>query len=50
MQRRRRKGYVPAAAFLKAYLGHEHKEQAFTWLVRAAEERLNMLMLVKVYP
>jgi len=48
MQRRRKKGYVPAAAFLNAYLGLDDKEQSFTWLERAAEERSNMLMLLKV--
>jgi hypothetical protein len=49
MQRRRKKGYVPAAAFLNAYLGLDDKEQSFTWLERAAEERSNMLMLLKVH-
>jgi hypothetical protein len=48
MQRRRKKGYVPAAASLNAYLGLADKEQSFTWLERAAEERSNMLMLLKV--
>jgi len=49
MQRRRKKGYLPAAAFLNAYLGLDDKEQSLTWLERAAEELSNMLILLKVH-
>jgi TolB-like protein/tetratricopeptide (TPR) repeat protein len=50
LHRRRQKGYVPAAAFLNAYLGLGDKEQAFAWMERAAEERSNILQFLKVHP
>ena len=50
LQRRGRKGYVPAAAFLNAYLGLGDKEQAFVWLERAAQERSNIMQYLKVHP
>jgi len=50
LQRRRRAGYVPPAAFLNAYLGLGDSEQAFTWLGRAAEERSNIMQFLKVHP
>jgi TolB-like protein/tetratricopeptide (TPR) repeat protein len=46
----RQKGYVPAAAFLNAYLGLGDTEQAFVWLERAAEERSNIMQYLKVHP
>ena len=49
MQRQRKNGYAPAAAFLNAYLGLDDKEQSFTWLERAVEERSNLLMLLKMH-
>jgi hypothetical protein len=36
LHRRGLQGYVPAAAFLNAYLGTGDTEQAFVWLERAA--------------
>lgn len=48
--RRGQKGYVPAAAFLNAYLGLGDTEQAFVWLERAAEERSNIMQYLKVHP
>jgi TolB-like protein/tetratricopeptide (TPR) repeat protein len=50
LRRRKQKGYVPAAAFLNAYLGLDDREQAFVWLERSAEERSNILQFLKVHP
>jgi tetratricopeptide (TPR) repeat protein len=50
LQRRGRKGYVPAAAFLNAYLGLGDAEQAFVWLERATQERSNIMQYLKVHP
>ena len=50
LHRRRRRGYVPAAAFLNAYLGLGDTEEAFAWLERAAEERSNIMQFLKVHP
>ena len=50
LQRRRQKGYVPAAAFLNAYLGLGDTDEAFVWLERAAEERSNIMQFLKVHP
>jgi TolB-like protein/DNA-binding winged helix-turn-helix (wHTH) protein/tetratricopeptide (TPR) repeat protein len=50
LQQRRYAGYVPAAAFLNAYLGLDDKEEAFTWLGYAAEERSNIIQYLKVHP
>ena len=50
LHRRRQTGYVPAAAFLNAYLGLGDTEKAFEWLGRAAEERSNIMQWLKVHP
>ncbi len=50
LQRRRQTGYVPAAAFLNAYVRLGDKEGAFIWLGRAAEERSNIMQYLKVHP
>jgi TolB-like protein/Flp pilus assembly protein TadD len=50
LHRRRQRGYVPAAAFLNAYLGLGDTEKAFAWLERAAEERSNIMQFLKVHP
>ena len=50
LRRRMQKGYVPAAAFLNAYLGLGDTEQAFAWLERAAKERSNIMQFLKVHP
>jgi TolB-like protein/Tfp pilus assembly protein PilF len=47
---RRKKGYVPPAAFLNAYLGLGDKEQAFVWMDRCAQERSNIMQFLKVHP
>jgi TolB-like protein/tetratricopeptide (TPR) repeat protein len=50
LHRRRQRGYVPAAAFLNAYLGLGDTEGAFAWLERAAEEQSNIMQFLKVHP
>ncbi len=50
LHRRRQTGYVPAAAFLNAYLGLGDTEKAFAWLERAAEERSGIMQFLKVHP
>jgi hypothetical protein len=47
---RRRQGFVPAAAFVNAYLGLGDKEESFAWLERAVEERSNIVQFLKVHP
>ena len=43
-------GYVPAAAFVNAYLGLGENEQAFAWLEQAYKEQSNILQFLKVHP
>jgi tetratricopeptide (TPR) repeat protein len=50
LKRRRTAGYVPAAAFVNAYLGLGENDQAFAWLEQAYKEQSNMLQFVKVHP
>lgn len=50
LKARRRKGYIPAAAFVNAYLGLGDTEQAFYWLDQASREQSNILQFVKVHP
>lgn len=50
LHRRRQTGYVPAAAFLNAYLGLGDNERAFAWLERASQERSNITQYLKVHP
>ena len=50
LKRRRQKGYVPAGAFVNAYLGLGENEQAFAWLERAAQEQSNIMQFIKVHP
>jgi TolB-like protein/tetratricopeptide (TPR) repeat protein len=50
LKRRQEKGYVPAAAFLNAYLGLDDREQIFVWLERAYQEQSNILQFLKVHP
>jgi tetratricopeptide (TPR) repeat protein len=45
-----RAGYVPAGAFVNAYLGLGDTEQAFAWIERAYQEQSNILQFVKVHP
>ena len=50
LKRRREKGYVPAGAFVNAYLGLDDREQVFVWLERAYQEQSNILQFVKIHP
>ena len=50
LHRRRLAGYVPAAAFLNAYLGLGDTEEVFAWMQRAAEERSSIMQFLKVHP
>jgi pentatricopeptide repeat protein len=50
LKRRKQRGYVPAGAFVNAYLGIDDKEQAFAWLERAYQEKSNILQWLKVHP
>ena len=50
LKRRQQTGYVPAAAFVNAYLGLGDNEQAFAWLERAYQEQSNILQLLKGTP
>jgi TolB-like protein/Tfp pilus assembly protein PilF len=50
LKRRREAGYVPAGAFVNAYLGLDEKEQAFGALQQAYKEQSNILQFVRVHP
>ncbi|HUN25178.1 MAG TPA: tetratricopeptide repeat protein [Steroidobacteraceae bacterium] len=50
LKRRRAAGYVPAAAFVNAYLGLDDHEAAFQWLEHAYAEQSNILQFLKVHP
>ena len=50
LKKRRRAGYVPAAAFVNAYLGFGENEEAFVWLERGYQEHSNILQWLKVHP
>lgn len=50
LKTRQKKGYIPSAAFVNAYLGLDDKEQAFVWLERAYQEQSNILQFAKVHP
>ncbi len=50
LQRRKKAGYVPAAAFVNAYLGLGENDQAFAWLEQAYKEQSNILQFLKVHP
>jgi len=47
LKRRQQKGYVPAGAFVNAYLGIDDKEQAFIWLERAFQEKSNIFAVAQ---
>jgi TolB-like protein/Tfp pilus assembly protein PilF len=50
LKKRESAGFVPAAAFVNAYLGLGDKEQAFVWLEQAYGEQSNILQFVKTHP
>jgi TolB-like protein len=49
-RRQQQTGYVPAAAFIYAYLGLGDNDQAFVWFERAYQEQSNILKYIKVFP
>jgi pentatricopeptide repeat protein len=50
LKRRRKAGYIPAAAFVNAYLGLSDNDQAFYWLEQAYREKSNILQFLKTHP
>jgi tetratricopeptide (TPR) repeat protein len=50
LKKRRDTGYVPAAAFVNAYLGLGENDQAFVSLEQAYKEQSNILQFLKVHP
>jgi TolB-like protein/DNA-binding winged helix-turn-helix (wHTH) protein/Flp pilus assembly protein TadD len=50
LKRRRKKGYVPAAPFVQAYVGLGDFDEAFAWFERAYQEKSNILQWIKVEP
>jgi pentatricopeptide repeat protein len=50
LKQRQKAGYVPAGAFVNAYLGLDDREQAFVWLERAYQEHSNILQNLKIHP
>jgi pentatricopeptide repeat protein len=50
LRRRQQEGYVPAAAFVEAYLGLAETDRAFTWLERAYQEHSIIMQVLKVDP
>lgn len=50
LKRRRSAGYIPAAAFVNAYLGLDDTEEAFVWFEKAYREKSNILQFVKTHP
>jgi TolB-like protein/Tfp pilus assembly protein PilF len=50
LHQRRKAGYVPAGAFVNAYLGLGENDQAFAWLEQAYKEQSNILQFLKVHP
>jgi TolB-like protein/tetratricopeptide (TPR) repeat protein len=50
LQKRKRAGYVPATAFVNAYLGLGENDQAFAWLEQAYKDQSDILQYLKVHP
>jgi TolB-like protein/DNA-binding winged helix-turn-helix (wHTH) protein/Flp pilus assembly protein TadD len=50
LKRRQKTGYVPAAAFVDAYLALGERDQAFAWFERAYQEQASFLQWLKVHP
>jgi pentatricopeptide repeat protein len=50
LKKRNKTSYVPAGAFVNAYLGLSDNEQSFVWLEQAYKEHSNILQFVKVHP
>jgi TolB-like protein/Tfp pilus assembly protein PilF len=50
LKRRAKAGYIPAAAFVNAYLGLGEYDEAFTALQQAYKEQSNILQFLKTHP
>jgi TolB-like protein/tetratricopeptide (TPR) repeat protein len=50
LQRRRQRHYMPAAAFVNAYLGLGETDQVFAWLEQALKEKSNLIQWLAVDP
>ena len=50
LKQRKQKGYVPAGAFVNAYLGLGDNEEALAWLEKAYAEHSNIVQWMKVHP
>lgn len=50
LKQRQTTGYIPAAAFVNAYLGLGDNEQALAWLERAYTEQSMLIQFLKVHP
>jgi TolB-like protein/DNA-binding winged helix-turn-helix (wHTH) protein/Tfp pilus assembly protein PilF len=50
LKQRRRKGYIPAAAFIHAYLALGEYDEAFLWFEEAYREQSQILQFLKVHP
>ncbi|HJS98952.1 MAG TPA: winged helix-turn-helix domain-containing protein [Terriglobales bacterium] len=50
LQHRRQTHYVPAAAFVNAYLGLGETDQVFVWLEQACKEKSNLMQWLAVDP
>jgi TolB-like protein/Flp pilus assembly protein TadD len=50
LKKREQTGYVPAAAFVNAYLGLGDNDEAFAWFERAIQEQSNLVKYIKVFP
>jgi TolB-like protein/Flp pilus assembly protein TadD len=50
LHQRRRAGFVPAGAFVNAYLGLGENDKAFAWLEQGYKEQSNILQFLKVHP
>jgi TolB-like protein/DNA-binding winged helix-turn-helix (wHTH) protein/Tfp pilus assembly protein PilF len=50
LKKRQQIGYVPAGAFVTAYLGLGDNDEVFAWLERAYQEQSNVLIYIKVFP
>jgi TolB-like protein/Tfp pilus assembly protein PilF len=50
LKRRHQASYIPAAAFVNAYLGLGDHNEALAWLERAYQEQSQILQFLKVHP
>ncbi len=50
LKKRKQAGYIPAGAFVNAYLGLGENEEAYVWLEQAYKEQSNLLQWLKVHP